>query len=110
MHYGVTVFVSLIPRRGQRFVQTLVDLVLTVSLIYVTYLCWNLTASVTTRVTPFLHLSYKWIYMPTVIGMGLMGVHSIRFFIDDVMKLAGRREEAEKMFDDEVNYEGEKFL
>ncbi|MEG1515793.1 MAG: TRAP transporter small permease [Clostridia bacterium] len=90
MHYGVTVIVGLLPPKGRQLVAVIVDFILLVTFCFSTAIAANLTANVTTRITPFLQISYRWVNVSAVIGMGLMAFHSVEFLIQDVMTLLGR--------------------
>ncbi len=87
MHYGVTVIVRLLPVKVQHVVTVIVDLLLLGTFITCSVLAFSLTKSVTTRITTFLQISYRYVNTSAVLGMVFMSIHSIEFLIADVREM-----------------------
>ncbi len=90
MHYGITAIVGLLPQKLKQAVTVLVDLLLLGTFIVGSALAIHLMAGVTTRITTFLQISYRYVNLSAVVGMVLMAVHSVEFLIADVRELMGK--------------------
>lgn len=80
-HIRVTLLLDLMPDRIRAVVERLVDLVVLVFLIYVTWLALVMMHEGATRPSPVLDIPFSWVYLAVVIAFAGMSVsQALRLF------------------------------
>lgn len=86
MHIGVEVFVEMLPKRFQKVIGIIVDIILIISNILLIILSGKLTCSAWSKLTPVLRIPYSFIDLAAVVGFALMLIYSVEFIIIDLKK------------------------
>lgn len=91
MHYGVDILISILPEKGKKAVNFIIDLLLFLCLGYITYLSYVFAMNAWVKPTPFLSIPYFYIDISATLGFGLMTIQSLKFLIEDMKKRRGAK-------------------
>ena len=87
MHYGVDILMLVLPKVGKSVLSLIIHTIVLITAYFATVLSYQLVVNTITgtgRVTSYLHIPYGFMYLPAVIGFGLILIHSIRFILKDI--------------------------
>jgi TRAP-type C4-dicarboxylate transport system permease small subunit len=76
-HVAIDVIVNLFPRKVQRIIGCMVDILILVLSIYMTYLGIVLCMNVGRKTTTILRLSYVYVNLAVVISFGMVAIFSV---------------------------------
>ena len=79
-HLGMDFVISHLPRKGRRFMQQLITLLLFCFFVFITYLATDFALSAQ-KTTPYFKLNYGYVYISVALGFLSMAVYSLIFFI-----------------------------
>lgn len=96
MHYGIDVFVNLLPQRMHRAMAIVTQIILIVLSVYVTYLAVSFANAAWTRTTIYWHIPYFFVDIPIAVGFAFILIYSLI----NLYKLIFRPEEAAKEWED----------
>lgn len=96
MHYGIDVFVNLLPEKVRKFVEVLTHLVTLTALAVATCLAVSLTLNVGGKIMPNTKISYFWYDLSAVIGFAFMSVYELQNTVN-VLKALGKTKKGEQV-------------
>lgn len=96
MHYGIDVFVNMLPGKLRKAVMVLTHLVTLAVLVVATFLAVSLTRNVGGKIMPNTKISYFWYDLSAVIGFAFMAVYELQHTIE-MLKALRQPKEGEKV-------------
>lgn len=95
MHYGIDLFVGLLPSRARGIADLFTRLAVTAIVAYVAWLSWILTRSAGSKVMTATRIPYTYFDAAMLLGFLLMAVYSAWFLIRDARALVGGKKTKE---------------
>ena len=95
MHYGIDVFVNMLPEKIRKVVQVLTHLVTLTALGVATCLAVSLTMHVGGKIMPNTKISYFWYDLSAVIGFAFMTIYELQHTLE-VLKALVKKEKGAK--------------
>ena len=98
MHYGIDVFVNMLPEAGQRVMEIVTHVIIVVLCCYVIYLDVSFSLAAWTRTTIYWHIPYFFVDIPIAIGFffilifALMDLYKLIFHPDIAKKERDERQ------------------
>ena len=92
MHYGIDVFVNMLPPQGQRAMEIFTRILIAVLSCAVIYLDIHFANAAWTRTTTYWHIPYFYVDIPIAIGF----VYILIYALMDLYKLIFKPEQAQK--------------
>ena len=84
MHFGIDIFVNLLPKKVQRVMKVVVQFVIFVIMAFLFYLSLQLMMTAGEKRFYLTQIPYKWFDLSAVVGFGLMTIYSAIFFVQDI--------------------------
>ena len=95
MHYGIDVFVNMLPRKVRKVVEVLTHLVTLTALGVATCLAVSLTLNVGGKIMPNTKISYFWYDLSAVIGFAFMTIYEAEQTLE-LLKALAKKEKGGK--------------
>lgn len=95
MHYGIDVFVNMLPGKIRKVMEVIVHLVTLTALAVATFLAISLTRNVGGKIMPNTKISYFWYDLSAVIGFAFMTIYELKQTIG-LLKAFVSKEKGEK--------------
>lgn len=86
MHYGIDVLVNLFPEKIKKGINIFTQILVSFSLIYITYLSFSYAISCINRTTSYARISYFWVILPMAVGFLFMTFYSFEDLIRSIIK------------------------
>lgn len=96
MHYGIDVFVNMLPEKVRKVVEVLTHLVTLIALGVATCLAVSLAMNVGGKIMPNTKISYFWYDLSAVIGFAYMTIYEFQQTLE-VLKAFGKTMKGEKV-------------
>lgn len=93
MHYGIDVFVNLLPERIRRIVDVVTHLVILAALVLATYLSVSLAMNVGGKIMPNTKISYFWYDLSAVLGFAYMAIYEAQHIVQMLKTLKTTKKE-----------------
>lgn len=95
MHYGIDVFVNMLPGKVRKAVELITHLVTLAALAVATCLAVSLTRNVGGKIMPNTKISYFWYDLSAVIGFAFMTIYELQHTLQ-ILKAFVKKEKGEK--------------
>ena len=96
MHYGIDVFVNLLPAKVRRIVDVVTHVVILAALVLATYLSVSLAMNVGGKIMPNTKISYFWYDLSAVFGFAYMALYEAHHLLQMLKDLKTTKKEAVK--------------
>ena len=93
MHYGIDVFVNLLPEKVRRIVDVVTHLVILAALVLATYLSVSLAMNVGGKIMPNTKISYFWYDLSAVLGFAYMAIYEAQHIVQMLKSLKTTKKE-----------------